>query len=248
MPEFSESFTAGWFDIADAQFCLRNITRSETKYFHALCGLPPDLISRLPSEIRTSHDYDALKLHLIATFEKSKPELFAKMLEKTKLTGKPSLFLQEIMTAANKVGLGEDFVRHQFLESLPPEFAAVLAVQAELTITQLGKMADNIAPYIKPKQVNQLNAKYSKQASFKSSDSDNNDDKSNIPVGLRPFHAKQRPQICRAHIYYADAARYCKPWWKHPKEGSVKILPNSRPNSPNNSRASSPSTSQRSEN
>lgn len=64
-----------------------------------------------------------------------------------------------------------------------------------------------------------------------------------IPIGVRAFNAKQRPQVCRFHIYYGNKARSCKSWCIL-SSSSQNILPDSRPSS----RSSSPIPRQLSEN
>ena len=56
---------------------------------------------------------------------------------------KPS-WLREI---ASKVGVGDEFVRHKFLESTEPSVAAVLAAQ-EIPLLQLGRIVDKLLPFM----------------------------------------------------------------------------------------------------
>ena len=63
----------------------------------------------------------ALKNALIQIHERTKPELFARLISKTRMTGRPSNYLQELMSIADKVGVGEDLVKHQFTSA----FAAI---------------------------------------------------------------------------------------------------------------------------
>ena len=44
-------------------------------------------------------------------------------MNETSLTGRPSMFLHELMSLANKVGVGEDLVRHRFIQALPAAIA-----------------------------------------------------------------------------------------------------------------------------
>ena len=254
MPAFMDTAASAWFEIIDAQFKLANITRSDTKYYHVLSHLPPDVIIKIDPDIKASTDYDGLRKQVIELHEKSKTEIFINMMSKTKLTGKPSHFLQELMEIDNKVHVGEDFLRHQFLHSLPDQYLPALASHSDLPLKRLGKIADDLAPYLN-KSINQASAfhvsnNYNQNASSSRSNSSNygnnknfNGNNNPIPIGIRPYSQSQRPRICRAHIYYADKANTCKPWCKYPnKNRNIRVLPNSRPSSPN-SRSSSPSPS-----
>ena len=53
-----------------------------------------------------------------------------------------------------------------------------------------------------------------------------------IPTGIKPFFPEQKAKICRAHLYFAEQARTCKPWCRWPKKQNTKILPSSRPPTP----------------
>ncbi|KAF0289183.1 hypothetical protein FJT64_012542 [Amphibalanus amphitrite] len=55
---------------------------------------------------------------------------------------------------------------------------------------------------------------------------------SSTPRGLQPFYRDQRPQVCRAHLYFGQEARTCKPWCRWPKKGDAKMEPSSRRGAP----------------
>ena len=93
-PVFSEASANGWFSILEAQFNIGRITSPQTKYYHALQGLPPSIVNNLPSEVLTAADYDLLKSNVISTFEETKAELFDKLASKSLMTGRPSLYLR----------------------------------------------------------------------------------------------------------------------------------------------------------
>ena len=46
-----------------------------------------------------------------------------------------------------------------------------------------------------------------------------------------PYSAGQLPKICKAHIFFADRAKTCKPWCKWPGRKPQRIEPSSRPSS-----------------
>ena len=96
-PPFLETAATAWFAILEAQFHLRKITSEETKFYHALAALPPEIITRIPGEQISTRTYSSLKDAVISAHERTKPELFEKLISTTKLTGRPSVFLQEIL-------------------------------------------------------------------------------------------------------------------------------------------------------
>lgn len=244
LPAFMEAAVIGWFHIAEAQFILRNVTVSSTKFYHVISVLPPDVISRLPADLLSGSDYNTLKAAVIDLFEKSKPEIFDKLISGTAMTGRPSLYLNDLKTLAAKVGVQDDLVLHKFFQALPPTISAVLVPQKNLTAQQVGKLADEMMPYFSNNSSSTVNLVSSSEKnsshnnnnqSSKSQSNSNpqqNIDKNQIPLGLRPFNDSQKPKICRAHLYFADKAKYCKPWCRYPQKTGVVIQPNSRPASP----------------
>ena len=233
LPAFMESASIGWFTIAEAQFKLRHIVESATKFYHVLSFLPPEVVMKIRPDTLQSNSYENLKQEVVDLYEKSKPELFEKLISKTVLTGRPSLFLNELITLGSKVGVNEDLVRHRFLQTVPPTISPVLMAQKDLNINQLGKLADELVVLTeKNAVVNEVKPSltYSKPSPRSRSTSPA---ASIIPIGLKPFHAAQKPQICRAHIYFSDKARTCKNWCRYPnKSSNLNILPNSRSASP----------------
>lgn len=229
MPAFMETAAAAWFSILEANFHIKHITTEETKFFHLIANLPPDVITKISATVIANHSYKETKEVVVNIHERTKPELFSKLITKTSMTGRPSYYMQELNSIAAKVGVGEDLVRHQFIQALPPTISPVLAAQKDLTLTQLGNLADELTPFFHQVLHVKSNVQsHSKQPSLNSQTRDN----SVIPIGLRPFNDQQRPRICRGHIYYADKSRTCKPWCRYPNKTNCTIQPNSRASSP----------------
>ena len=118
-PPFMETAVSGWFAIINAQFHLANISDSVTKFYHVLSSLPAD-VARVDPTVIAGQDFARLKEAVIELFEKTKPELFEKLISKSVMTGRPSEFLGDLRVVASKVGVGDDLVRHKFIQSLPP--------------------------------------------------------------------------------------------------------------------------------
>ena len=231
IPPFMESSVSNWFLIIEAQFKISRITSSDTKFYYVIANLPTTVLDKLDQKILESTKFEDLKAEIISRFEQSKPELFRKILATKTLTGKPSNLMAELQTIAKKVGVGDDLVKHQFLEAVPSSVSSVLVCQDDLTLSQMAKLADSMQAYVQPSQAFQVSR--SREHSPRR--------ESRTPIGLRPYSQNQKPKICRAHIYFLEKARTCKPWCRFPgKNPNIPILPNSRRNSPSNSRNSSP--------
>ena len=230
VPPFMENSVSNWFLVVEAQFKIARITSPDTRYYHVIGNLPTSVLDRLDQEALTTPDYTKLKNALINKYEKSKPELFRKMLENKKMTGKPSALMSELQAIGAKVGVGEEFIKHQFLEASPPSISSVLVSHNDLSLSQMAKLADSMLPYVQQPANDVFHVKPSattaKNEPF-------------VPISVRPYSHDQRPKICRAHIYFADRARTCKPWCKYPnKSSSLKMNPSSRASSPSSRRSS----------
>ena len=231
MSPFDENHAAGWFIVLEAQFEVKSITQSPTKFYNALSHIPVDVAERLPERVRTSKDYEELKKSVIETFQKTKPELFEKLISDTKLTGRPSLYLQELNSIAKKVGVGEDLVKHRFIQALPMAIAPAIASQRDTPLEQLGRLADELMPFTKVAEM-QVQAVTNAQEvntvqgniSYKPRTTNNWD--------LTPFREGQRPRVCRSHIFYGNRSDRCKHWCQWPNKSNCRMQPNSRPASP----------------
>lgn len=241
-PLFSEGNAIAWFSILSAQFEIANIQSDRTKFFHALSSLPTDVVGHLPPDILSGTSFSKLQEAVVNFYEKSKLELFERLISTTVMTGRPSIFLQELSTIAGKVNVGEDLLRHKFLQALPPPVNSILGAQRELPLRQLGNLADELLPLSKRDQCAAISAhdrmenvtRYRQvEHPFIPQTRQPNYRQDDIPIGDRPFKQGQRPRICRSHLYFADSARTCKVWCRWPnKTSNLQILPNSRAPSP----------------
>ena len=192
-------------------------------------------------------------------YEKTKPELFERLISKTRMTGRPSIFLSELREVAEKVGVGDDLIRHKFIQSIPAGIATALASQRELTLSQLGKLADELMPLVQytPSSVNAVPSqapppeveprcsmaqqqyrqqRFAARCRTPTRSFARETPTSDANMGLVPYHADQRPKVCRAHLFFGSKARTCKPWCQWPsKADDVRMQPSSRAASPTRS-------------
>lgn len=232
VPIFSETATAGWFSILESQFHLRSISVDETKFYHVISALPAELISKLPSALMTNKSYNDLKNAVISIHEKTKPELFARLINDTKMTGRPSYYLQELTATANKIGIKEeDLIKHRFIKALPDTISPVIAAQKSLTLEQMGTLADELMPLLQ-KENFAVSQNTKTDLTYHQPPNTPKPNYSNQPIGLRPFSKDQRPRVCRGHLYFAEKSRTCKPWCRWPNKQHCTMQPNSRAPSP----------------
>ena len=234
VPEFQETNAKSWFIILESQFAISGISEEKTKFHHAIAGLPASVIAQLPLDLLESMKYGDLKQNVVAYYEKTKPELLDKLMAETSITGRPSAYLRDLQRLARDISAGEDIVRHKFLQALPPNLAPVIASQKTTPLSQLGTLADELLPLInKTQRVNAAPGTVQMIQPPRNGTPDPGAPQTGIPIGLRPYRRNQRPTICRAHLYYNNSARNCKPWCKWPnKRKGLEMLPNSRSSSP----------------
>ena len=232
-PMFTEKAPLAWFKILEAQFHLANITKNETKFYHALASLPPDLVAQLSTDVLNQADYDELRSSVCEHHETSKPELIDRFLASTTMTGRPSHYLAEMRRLASQIGVNEDLIRHKFQHAMPPLIAPILATQRTISLDDLGRLADELIA-LNPFQdrVSSISPKsHSVQSRFTSVTA------TSPPSlqGLQPFSPNQKQKVCRWHIFFGGEAKKCRPWCQWPNKLPCTIL-----DSRTSSRASSP--------
>lgn len=240
LPKFFENQIANWFSTVEAVFDLSNVSSQDLKFKYLLTALPSSKLEKIPPNVVAEQKYNVLKEAVLAQYEDTKPELFNRLINQTTMTGRPSHYLNELLSIASRLDVGEDLVKHQFLKALPNHISPALAVD-DMPMQTLGKIADNLVAQIQPEKrevayyVNNTNPsrlqKYGGPSNYQKKEK-NNGISGNVPYGLRPYKPEQRQKICRAHIYFAENARTCKNWCKFPNKNGCKMQPNSRQSSP----------------
>ena len=232
-PTFMEANAVAWFSIMEAQFNLSNVSVSVTKFYHVLAALPAEIVAKIPPSVLDSYDYVKLKEAVISAYEKTKPEMLDKLMTSTCISGRPSVYLNELMSLAGRIGVGEDIIRHKFIQALPSSVSPVVASQKQLDLMNLGKLADELLPYFTKQNVSIQQVSSQATTGRKTSSKGSAQlESGEIPIGLRPYSKKQKPKVCRSHLYFAERARYCKPWCRWPGKEGCAIQPSSRPSSP----------------
>ena len=81
-----ETAVNGLFTILEAQFHLRNVTASKTKFYALVSSLPVEEVGKLPNATLASQDYGELKRTLIEAHEQTKAELLEKLMSTTTIS------------------------------------------------------------------------------------------------------------------------------------------------------------------
>lgn len=247
-PPFSTARVPSWFHVLEAQFENSSIVTPATKFRHAVANLPLEVFDKLTQEDITSNNYDLLKNKIVSLYSQPEPKIFADLINTSStLTTKPSLYLQTLRQKASTFNLPDEFIRMFFINAMPSNMRSNL-INKTVPLNELAVMADNLydysylsypqqAPVYSATQNNHPRARYQDNNYNQNSYSQKADLSSNqIPINVRAFNNKQRPQVCRYHLYYGTRATKCKSWCAMNND-SVQTMPNSRPSS----RSSSPS-------
>ena len=177
------------------------------------------------------------------------------------LCTKPTLYLQDLRKISAPLDITDDFLRIKFLKALPDNLRPVLAsYDCNTSLEELARVADTLLEYGGGHQATStVNIQsYGNHVSYVGNSADSRGahyasvqpyqpnrgsntqgsttsvpDYSQVstPIGVRAFHAKQRPKVCRYHLYYGKNAKSCKSWCVL-SSPHLNILPNSRSSSP----------------
>lgn len=96
----------------------------------------------------------------------------------------------------------------KFISALPQQLGPVIADWTKMPLLEIGKLSDKLMPLIV------YNTSVLQLSSNETSDKivlPKQNQSNRIPMGLQHFHSNQKPKGCRAHIYYTEQARTCKP-------------------------------------
>ena len=145
-----------------------------------LSSLPADLVTKLLSTLLANSNYEELKATVIATYEQTKPEFYSKFMSDTKMTGRSSYFLQELMATASKLSVSEDLVRHKFIHALPTSIFPLIATQKSLSLQQLGSLANELMPFINKETLHMVSTPSTLSCHYKHSNNDSNNKATNV--------------------------------------------------------------------
>ena len=146
LPAFDKVEPETWFTVADANFALRKVTDSTTKYYYVLSKLDAASLRKLSAFLkvpRSADPYQDLRRKLCRTYEPSLEQKLDTLLA-TKEMGdeRPIEFALELQRlAANATG--EDYLKRIFVRSLPPSIATAISKTRSSTFDELAEAADD---------------------------------------------------------------------------------------------------------
>lgn len=153
LPPFWKDNPVLWFAQAEAAFVIHRITSDESKFRYIILNadqsvLPfvADLITTPPERDR----YQTLKDRICSTLGETSTTKIRKLLGSHELGDqKPSIFLQRLRNLAPGQ-VTDEILKSIFLEQLPENVRAILAVSEVQDLTRLAAAADKVIEVTKP--------------------------------------------------------------------------------------------------
>lgn len=257
MPPFTSTNPTLFFRRADTQFELRSITSQRTKYLHTFSVIPDDVAELCTTSATDTDPYNALRIEILSICDRTQhSKLSAAFADLHVSNEKPSIILRRVrkIFADAKVQATDEMVVHKLMQALPPTLAELLHAHSQQPVDTFVSVADtvwsaraNTSPAASA-ITNSVPPPFEPVAAAPPPHRDqrphrHRDRSYEFPPGLRPFHRNQRAVICRAHLYYGENARSCRPWCQFPSS-APRLRRNQQ--TPAQSRSSSPVRSENS--
>ena len=161
LPTFWPDAAEVWFAQADAQFAIRNVSSSKTKFYHAVAVLPQDVASQILDLIRappTSEPYEVLRERLIKLYTLNDYQRFEALVS-LPLSGdqKPSHLMNRMLALLPDDYKPDFILRGLFLRRLPIDVRSHLPREKVDDLRALALKADELyQSRVSPSAVNLL--------------------------------------------------------------------------------------------
>ena len=192
LPMFLASRPDVWFQQTEAQFALRNITDSTTKYYYLLTALDPVVAERMAGELALTpreDKYAYLKGKLREVYDLTDDQKADRLLDLAGLGDwKPSQLCAHIQSLA----VGQNaLLRRIFLRQLPEDVRVQVAALDEDNLPALARKADVIvAAKRAPSLINASTPSLRKKL---------------------PSRGSEKPDLCWYHAKFGPKAKACRP-------------------------------------
>ncbi|CAN7938206.1 unnamed protein product, partial [Ixodes hexagonus] len=159
LPSFWVKNPRVWFLQVEAQFQLRHITSSLTKYFHIVSSLPPEVADEVDDLLApppATEPYEQLKTTILDRKTTSERTRLQQLLAAEELGDRrPSQMLHRMrqLLGDQSVDSNSPLLRELFLQRLPQQIVVVLAATDDMNLDKLAQVADRIAGYSTPAPV-----------------------------------------------------------------------------------------------
>ena len=124
LPMFNKASPSSWFKICEANFFVRGITTSTTKYWHVVAKLDGETLDKIQRYLERDlgdDPFEDLKKHLCKVYQPTKQQR-----------------LDQFLTTTTQVAI----IRRVFIRSLPSRIATAITGNGAATLEKLGDLAD----------------------------------------------------------------------------------------------------------
>lgn len=229
VPPFWKQSPDLWFLQLEAQFHTSGISQDETKYYTLVGNLDANILTEVRDVVRKppkAEMYNTLKAQLLLAYQESEQRRLQKLLSQVSLDGRrPTQLLNQMKELASD-GITPEVLRTLWLQRLPQQIQAILAVNTGQDITQLASMADKISEALSSSDVLSVSStsvaelqqqiaalkteigQLRRRSSSRQRNSSRHNDKSHSPAAARKASTKQ--SFCWYHRRFGRAAKRCQ--------------------------------------
>ncbi|KAH8008680.1 hypothetical protein HPB51_000710 [Rhipicephalus microplus] len=160
LPPFSSNSPSTWFLQVEAHFRLRQNTSEQTRHWHLVSCLPPDVADDLADILASphpSHPYDTLKATIISRKSESEHSRLQQLITAAELGDRrPSQLPRRMcqLLGGPSAPQKEKLLRELFLQRLPRSMVPVLVAAGDVPLDTLAEMADRVADYSRAHSLN----------------------------------------------------------------------------------------------
>ncbi|KAH8033759.1 hypothetical protein HPB51_015791 [Rhipicephalus microplus] len=146
----------------EAPFRLRQITSQQTRHWHLVSCLPPDVADGLTDILASQHPsdpYDTLKAAINSRKSESEHSRLQQLITATELGDRsPSQLLRRMrqLLGSPSAPQEEKLLRELFLQRLPQSMVPVLVAAGDVPVDTLTEMADRVADYSRAHSLNAI--------------------------------------------------------------------------------------------
>ncbi|KRZ60461.1 Transposon Tf2-6 polyprotein [Trichinella nativa] len=148
LPPFWPHSPRLWFAQAEAQFALRHVSASLTKYYHVIASLPDSVAPDVDDLLEPAGDapYETLKRRLLERYGESDDDRFNALMNSARAGDtKPSQLLREMRRNCGKdLDPNTGFFKKLFLQRLPLNIQMILRANAYSNIEEMANKADEL--------------------------------------------------------------------------------------------------------
>ena len=230
LPPFWAADSELWVSQVEAQFAIRNITSQNTKFYHVVGSLTPEVATEVRDVILNPDNerpYDVLKEALLQRTAISEQKRLQELLSQEEIGDrKPSQVLRRMQQLAGGQAVDPKLMRSLFINKLPKSVQQILAsVGDKVELSELANMADAVIDVTagstqvseikqNPAQTSEINQLKADVAELKNMMSDMMKTRPRSASRGRSPYRKQRDvsrfPLCWYHFKFRENANRCE--------------------------------------